>query len=72
MITWIRSKIFYAKLKKEIFKAFVHGDDWIKFLTNLAVAYKDATPEVIRKEFISALAEKVHNEASKEREKKAK
>ena len=70
MITWIRSKIFFAHLKKEIFKAFSHGDDWMKFLTNLAISYKNATPDEIRKEFVSALAGKVHDSVSKEREKK--
>lgn len=70
IIDWIGSKLFYAKLKIEIYRTFKHGDEWIKFLTNLAIAYKDATPETIKKEFVGALAEKVHNDNSRDKEKK--
>lgn len=70
ILDWIGSKLFYAKLKIEIFRTFKNGDDWLKFLNNLAIAYKDATPDEIRKEFVSALAGKVHDSVSKEREKK--
>lgn len=57
----IRYMMFKHKMKVAIFEAFDHGDEWIKFLTGLAVAYKDAAPEDIHKEFIGKLAEKIHS-----------
>lgn len=72
ILDWIGSKLFFAKLKIEIYRTAKHSDEWIKFATNLAIAYKDATPEEIRTELISAVAEKVHEDGNKRREKDGK
>lgn len=71
MIKFIRRKIFYHQIKKAIFEAFEHGDEWINLITKLAVACKDMTPDDVKKEFISALAEKIHsnNQKTKKTEK---
>lgn len=58
--------VFKHKMKVAIFDAFNHGDEWITFATKLAVAYKDATPEEIRKDLIMDIAEKVHEDGHKE------
>ena len=61
----IEYMVFKHKMKVAIFDAFNHGDEWIKFATKLAVAYQDASAEDIRKEFISEIASKAHEEAQK-------
>ncbi len=65
MIRWIKQKLFFRTIKKEVFRIFEHGDEWVTFLTNLAIAYKDSTPDNIRKEFVDALATKIHEDSSK-------
>lgn len=59
--------IFKHKMKVAIFDAFDHADEWVRFVTNFAVAYKDSSPEEIKKDFISALAGKVHESAQSEK-----
>lgn len=59
--------VFKHKMKIAIFDAFNHGDEWVKFATKLAVAYKDATPEEIRKDFIEAIANKIHEDNKKDK-----
>ena len=59
--------VFKHKMKVAIFDAFNHGDEWIKFATKLAVAYKDDTPDDIRKDFIDAIATKVHEDNKKDK-----
>lgn len=54
--------VFKHKIKVAIFDAVNHGDEWIKLMTNLATAYKDAAPDDIRKDFIDAIATKVHED----------
>lgn len=61
MINYIRSKIFYARLKVEIFKAFSHSDDYIELFTKLAIAAKDMTPEEVKSEFLKEFAGIVHD-----------
>lgn len=68
MIRYIKMKLFYYNLKKEIFNAFEHGDEVINFITNLAVSCKDMTGDDLRKEVIHAIAELAHDQAVKERE----
>ena len=58
---------FKHKMKVAIFDAFNHGDEWIKLVTNFAVAYKDSTPDDIRKDFIDAIATKVHEDNKKDK-----
>lgn len=67
ILDWIGSKLFFAKLKIEIYRTAKHSDEWIKFATNLAIAYKDATPDDIRKDFIDAIATKVHEDNKKDK-----
>ena len=59
--------VFKHKMKVAIFDAFNHGDEWITFVTKFATAYKDATPEDIRKDFIETLAVKIHEEGNKDK-----
>lgn len=54
--------IFKHKMKIAIFDAFNHADEWIKFVTNFAIAYKDATSEDISKDFMMALAGEIHKD----------
>lgn len=58
---YIRSKIFYARLKVEIFKALSHGDDYIELFTKLAIAAKDMTPDEVKSEFMQTFAGIVHD-----------
>lgn len=60
MLNYIKSKIFYAKLKMEAYKALNHSEDYIAMFTKLAVASKDMTPEEIKKEFLTAFAGVIH------------
>ncbi len=68
MLNYIKSKIFFAKLKIELYKAFSHSNDYIGMLTKLAVASKDMPPEEVKKELLSALANMIHSSASNENE----
>ena len=58
---YIKSKIFYARLKVELFKAFSHCDDYIELLTKLAIASKDMTLEEVKSEFFKEFAGIVHD-----------
>lgn len=69
MITWIKQKLFYSKLKKQIFLALEHGDEWINMLTKLATSCKDMTPEDLRKEFMATLCETIHDANEKQKTK---
>lgn len=66
MITYIKSKIFWAMLKVEIYKALSHGDDYIEMFTKLAIATKDMTPEEVKSEFMQTFAGIVHDYAHAE------
>jgi len=67
MIKWIKSKFFYHKLKMELFEALVNGDGYLDMFTKLATACKDMTPDDVKKEFLSALADKIHTDGDKRR-----
>ncbi|WP_099467736.1 hypothetical protein [Konateibacter massiliensis] len=66
MLTYIKSKLFYAKSKIEIFKALEHSEDYIGMLTKLAIASKDMTPEEVKKEFLKELAGAIHDDVHKD------
>ena len=68
MIRYIKMKLFYYNLKKEIFNVFEHGEDVINFITNLAISCKDKTGDDLRKEVIHEIASLAHDTAQKERE----
>lgn len=70
IIEYIKMRLFYAKLKKELFRAFSHADEVIKFVTNFSIAYKDSTVDMINKDFMHELAGFVHEQAEKDRSKK--
>ena len=61
MFTYIKSKLFFAKLRIEIYKAFEHSEDYIWMFTKLASASKDMTPEEVKKEFLNVLAGVIHD-----------
>lgn len=61
MITYIKSKIFWAMLKIEIYKALSHSDDYVEMFTKLAIATKDMTPEEVKSEFMQTFAGIVHD-----------
>lgn len=56
------------KMKVAIFEAFNHSNEWIDLITKLANAYKDATPEEIRNEFMVALTTKIHEDNQKKKD----
>lgn len=60
MFTYIKSKLFFAKLKIEIYKAFEHSEDYVGMFTKLASASKDMTPDEVKKEFLNVLASVIH------------
>lgn len=61
MLNYIKSKIFFASLKMELFKALSHSDDYIEMFTKLAIAAKDMTPEEVKSEFMQTFAGIVHD-----------
>lgn len=61
MFTYIKSKLFFAKLRIEIYKAFEHSEDYICMFTKLASASKDMTPDEVKKEFLNVLAGVIHD-----------
>ena len=61
MLNYIKSKLFYAKLKMEIYKALSHSDHYIELFTKLAIAAKDMTPEEVKSEFMQTFAGIVHD-----------
>lgn len=67
MLTYIKSKLFYAKLKVEIYKALSHSEDYIAMLTKLAIACKDMTPEEVKAEVLKEFAGAVHESVNKEK-----
>ncbi|RFZ78211.1 hypothetical protein DS742_13920 [Lacrimispora amygdalina] len=66
MLNYIKSKLFYAKLKMEIYKALSHSDDYIEMLTKLAIASKEMTPDDVKKEFLAELASVIHDSVHKD------
>ena len=65
MLTYIKSKLFYAKLKVEIFKALNHSENYIGMFTKLAIASKEMTPDEVKKEFLAELASVIHDSVHK-------
>jgi hypothetical protein len=61
MITYIKSKIFWAMLKIEIYKALSHSDEYVELFTKLAIAAKDMTPNEVKSEFMKTFAGIVHD-----------
>lgn len=70
MLNYIKSKLFYAKLKIEIYKAFSHSDDYVKMITKLAIACKDMTAEEVKAEFLKEFAGAVHDSVHKDGERR--
>ena len=66
MLNYIKSKIFFASLKMELFKALSHSDDYIEMLTKLAIASKEMTPDDVKKEFLAELASVIHDSVHKD------
>lgn len=66
MITYIRSKLFWMKIKIELFKALNHSEDYIGMFTKLAIASKDMTPDEVKKEFLKELASVIHETVHKD------
>ncbi len=61
MITYIKSKIFWAMLKMEIYKALSHSDDYVELFTKLAISAKNMTPDEVKSEFMKTFAGIVHD-----------
>ncbi|WP_395546697.1 MULTISPECIES: hypothetical protein [unclassified Lacrimispora] len=61
MINYIKSKLFFAKLKVELYKALSHSEDYLGLFTKLAIASKDMTPEEVKNEFFKEFAGVVHD-----------
>jgi len=61
MINYIKSKLFFAKLKVELYKALSHSEDYMELFTKLAIASKDMTPEEVKSEFFKEFAGVVHD-----------
>ena len=66
MLNYIKSKLFFVKLKMEIYKALSHSDDYIEMFTKLAIAAKEMTPEEVKKEFLRELASVIHDSVHKD------
>ncbi len=66
MITYIKSKLFFMKLKMELYKALSHSEDYIELFTKLAIASKDMTPEEVKSEFLKEFAGVVHDYVHKD------
>ena len=65
MITYIKSKLFFMKLKMELYKALSHSEDYIELFTKLAVASKDMTPDEAKNEIFKEFASVVHDNVHK-------
>ena len=61
MLNYIKTKIFFVKLKMEIYKALSHSDNYVEMFTKLAIAAKDMTPEEVKVEFMQTFAGIVHD-----------
>lgn len=61
MINYIKSKLFFAKLKVELYRVLSHSEDYMELFTKLAIASKDMTPEEVRSEFLKEFAGVVHD-----------
>jgi len=61
MINYIKSKLFFAKLKVELYKALSHSEDYLELFTKLAIASKDMTPDEVKNEFFKEFAGVVHD-----------
>lgn len=68
MIKYIKMKLFFYNLRKNLFEMFMNADDVINFITNLAISCKDKTGDDLRKEVIHEIASLAHDAAQKERE----
>ncbi len=66
MINYIKSKLFFAKLKVELYKALSHSKDYLEMFIKLAVASKDMTPEEVKNEFLKEFAGVVHDYVHKD------
>lgn len=61
MINYIKSKLFFAKLKIELYKALSHSENYMELFTKLAIASKDMTPEEVKSEFLKEFASVVYD-----------
>lgn len=61
MINYIKSKLFFAKLKVELYRVLSHSEDYMELFTKLAIASKDMTPEEVKSEFLKEFAGVVHD-----------
>lgn len=61
MINYIKSKLFFAKLKVELYRVLSHSEDYMELFTKLAIASKDMTPEEVKSEFLNEFAGIVHD-----------
>ncbi len=61
MFNYIKSKLFFAKLKVELYKALSHSEDYFEMFTKLAIASKEMTPEEVKSEFFKEFAGVVHD-----------
>lgn len=61
VFNYIKSKIFFTKLKMELYKALSHSEDDLEMFTKLAIASKDMTPEEVKSEFFKEFAGVVHD-----------
>lgn len=66
MLKYIKSKLFFAKLKMELYKALSHCEDYLEMFTKLAIASKDMTPEEVKNEFSKEFAGVVHDYVHKD------
>lgn len=70
MIKRIKMRIFYRKMKEQIYDIAKNADTVLTFVNNLVDSCKDLTGDELRHEFMKELAGFAHDQAVKEREKK--
>jgi hypothetical protein len=61
MFNYIKSKLFFAKLKVELYKALSHSEDYLEMFNKLAIASKNMSPEELKSEFLKEFAGVVHD-----------
>ena len=66
MINYIKSILFFAKLKIELYKALSHSEDYVEMFTKLAISSKDMTPEEVKSEFFKEFAGVVYDYVHKD------
>ncbi len=66
MFNYIKSKLFFARLRVELYKALSHSEDYLEMFTKLAIASKDMTPEEVKSEFLKEFAVVVHDYVHKD------